>query len=89
MMDIMDNNTQVNIRAVQERTDAAKQFIRSARRSMAEAAQRRGMRLKEPDSLHQDLTIMEAQISGQIGQLENLIILYDRLVQDIQQETNG
>jgi hypothetical protein len=71
---------------VTERTEVADQYLQSARKAMADAAMSRQLNLNQPTALSNDLTIFEMDINDMILKVERTIILYRRLVQDIQEE---
>ena len=75
--------------AVQDGITAAQHRLLGVRKAMSGAAKWRELYLKEPAPIHQDLIILEQSIQNQIGILESTIILYGRIVQDVQDTLNN
>lgn len=74
------------IKSVFDTAGVALNELACVRKAMFVSADLRGQYLKDPYSIHNDLEIMEQHIQSQIGALEQEIILYRRLVHDIQEE---
>lgn len=75
--------TQNGERSFHIELESARLGVVEVRKTFSRASMRRELNLKPSEPVHQDLIIMEQGIMAQIGALEQALILYRRLVQDI------